>query len=406
MATGIPIGRLGPLAVALGIGAAMAISGAAAAGADSADSPSVRSESRSEAGPSTRSETGHRQRPDQAPSRARTASTPAARQSAALPPAAAGQSAAAPSARQRAAAATGGGLGALLNNRTPTVSAGGSEQSTGGVVRGEINAADDDSGPLTYSVTRQPEHGSVAIETDGTYTYTADPALAATGTSDTFVVSVSDADSGFHIHGLLGLLNLLTFGLIGSSGHVATVTVGVTVAPFAGANRPPSGTVSAGSPDPVSGVVTGAVIGSDPDADPLTYSGSATTGKGTVSVSTAGAFVYTPTAAARQNAAAPGATPADLQDGFTVTVSDGHGGTAPVAVTVAVLPAGSPADRWPPSPVPKDSAPTPPAAATAASSTSPTSPPTARARCSGRSTNPVRGTSCSRSAGSSTPRSI
>ena len=334
MATGIPIGRLGPLAVALGIGAAMAISGAAAAGADSADSPSVRSESRSEAGPSTRSETGHRQRPDRAPSLARPAPS-AARQSAVVP------------ARQRAAAATGGGLGALLNNRTPTVSAGRGEQSPGGVVRGEIDAVDDDSGPLTYSVTRQPEHGSVAIETDGTYTYIADPALAATGTSDTFVVSVSDADSGFHIHGLLGLLNLLTFGLIGSSGHVATVTVGVTVAPFAGANRPPSGTVSAGSPDPVSGVVTGAVIGFDPDGDPLTYSGSATTGKGTVSVSTAGTFVYTPTAAARQNAAASGATPADLQDGFTVTVSDGYGGTAPVAVTVAILPAGSPAVALP-----------------------------------------------------------
>ena len=347
MVTGIPIGRLGPLAVALGIGAAMAISGAAAAGADSADSPSVRSGSRSDAGPSTRSETGHRQRSDRAPSLARPTLTPAAGQSAALPSAAAGQSGAAPSARQRSAAATGGGLGALLNNRTPTVSAGGGEQSAGGVVRGEINAADEDSSPLSYSVTRQPEHGSVTVETDGTYTYTADPALAATGTSDTFVVSVSDAGSGLHVHGLLGLLNLLTFGLIGSSGHVATVTVGVTVAPFGGVNRPPSGTVSVGSPDPVTGVVTGAVIGSDPDGDPLTYSGSATTGKGTVSVSTAGAFVYTPTAAARQNAAASGATPADLQDVFTVTISDGHGGTAPVAVTVAVLPVGSPAVALP-----------------------------------------------------------
>jgi VCBS repeat-containing protein len=335
MVTGIPIGRLGSLAVALGIGAAMAIAGTPAAGADSADSPSVRTESRSEAGPSTRSETGRRQRPDRAPSLARPA------------PSAARQSAVAPSARQRPAAATGGGLGALLNNRTPTVSAGRSEQSPGGVVRGEINAADDDSSPLTYAVTRQPEHGSVAVETDGTYIYTADPALAATGTSDTFVVSVSDADSGFHIHGLLGLLNLLTFGLIGSSGHVATVTVGVTVAPFAGTNRAPTGTVSAGSPDPVSGVVTGAVIGSDPDGDPLTYTGSTTTGKGTVSVNTAGTFVYTPTAAARQNAAAPTATPADLQDGFTVTISDGYGGTAPVAVTVAVLPAGSPAVALP-----------------------------------------------------------
>ena len=327
-----PVGRLGPLAAALGIGAAMALAGAAVADADAGDpaapanSTSVRTEPRSDAPrsdarPSPGPETGQRHRADRAPSRGT-----------------------APRARQRsAAAATGGGLGALLNNRTPTVSAGRAAQSPGGVVRGQLDAADEDSSPLGYTVTRQPEHGSVAVEPDGSYTYTADPALAATGTSDTFTVSVSDAGSGFHIHGLLGLLNLLTFGLIGSSGHVATVTVGVTVAPFSGANRPPSGTVSAGSPDPVSGVITGAVIGSDPDGDPLTYSGSATTGKGTVSVSTTGTFVYTPTAAARQNAAASGAAPADLQDGFTVTISDGHGGSAPVAVTVAVLPAGSPA---------------------------------------------------------------
>ena len=37
------------------------------------------------------------------------------------------------------------------------------------------------------------------------------PALAATGTIDSFRVAVSDAGAGFHVHGLLGLLNLLTF---------------------------------------------------------------------------------------------------------------------------------------------------------------------------------------------------
>jgi hypothetical protein len=55
--------------------------------------------------------------------------------------------------------------------------------------------------------------------------------------------------------------------------------------------------------------------------------------------SSTGAFTYTPTVAARNNAAAPGVTAADLQDNFTVTVSDGRGGTAAAAVTVAVSPA-------------------------------------------------------------------
>jgi hypothetical protein len=72
----------------------------------------------------------------------------------------------------------------------------------------------------------------------------------------------------------------------------------------------------------------------------LAYSAPATTAKGAVSIGAGtGAFTYTPTVAARNNAAAPGATAADLQDNFTVTVSDGRGGTATAAVTVAVSPA-------------------------------------------------------------------
>lgn len=152
---------------------------------------------------------------------------------------------------------------------------------------------------------------------------------------------VSDAEADLHLHGLLGLINLLTFGLIGSSGHVGSATVGVTVAPFALTNRAPTGTASVGGPDPTTGTVTGAILGSDPDGDTLSYTGPSATAKGTVSLdSGAGTFTYTPTAAARQTAAAPTAAPADLQDSFTVTVSDGRGGTAPVTVTVAVLPAG------------------------------------------------------------------
>ena len=47
-------------------------------------------------------------------------------------------------------------------------------------------------------------------------------------------------------------------------------------------------------------------------------------------------FTYTPTAAARQVAAAPGATSADQSDSFTVTVSDGYGGTVNVEIEVPI----------------------------------------------------------------------
>jgi len=215
-----------------------------------------------------------------------------------------------------------------------------SGESATGVVSGQLNAADPDSTSLTYRVTQTPAHGSVAVSADGSYAYTPDPEIAATGTTDSFRVSVSDADSGFHIHGLVGLINLLTFGLVGTSGHTDSATVAVTVAPFTPGNRAPVvGTPAVGSANAVTGVVTGSVSATDADGDTLAYSAPATTTKGAVSIGAGtGAFTYTPTVAARNNAAATGATAADLQDSFTVTVSDGRGGTATAAVTVAVSP--------------------------------------------------------------------
>ena len=53
---------------------------------------------------------------------------------------------------------------------------------------------------------------------------------------------------------------------------------------------------------------------------------------------TTGAFTYTPTIPARQNAAKAGATAADKADTFTVAINDGFGGTATLAVNVAVSP--------------------------------------------------------------------
>ena len=56
--------------------------------------------------------------------------------------------------------------------------------------------------------------------------------MAVTGASDSFRVTVTDAGAGFHIHGLSGLINAVSFGLIGDPGHSATTVVNLTVAPF------------------------------------------------------------------------------------------------------------------------------------------------------------------------------
>ncbi|MFM8597426.1 MAG: Ig-like domain-containing protein, partial [Mycobacterium sp.] len=179
---------------------------------------------------------------------------------------------------------------------------------------------------------------------DGTWTYTPDPALAATGVTDTFEVQVSDAPSGFAIHGLPGLLHLLSFGLLGTRGDTSTSTVTVRVSPFTTggpANNPPTGTFAITATNASTGVVSGVVSGRDADGDPLSYSAPASTAKGSVSINaTSGVFSYTPTPAARTAAAAPGATAADLQDTFSVTLTDGRGGSGAVAVVVAVTPAG------------------------------------------------------------------
>jgi hypothetical protein len=127
----------------------------------------------------------------------------------------------------------------LLNNQSPTLRPTQTGQGPNGVVNGQLNPVDPDSAVLTYSVTQNPVHGAVAVAANGSYTYTPDASLAATGTTDSFGVSVSDAGSGFHFHGIAGLLNALSFGLLGRSGHTSTATVAVTVAPFGPPNPPP-----------------------------------------------------------------------------------------------------------------------------------------------------------------------
>ena len=78
-------------------------------------------------------------------------------------------------------------------------------------------------------------------------------------------------------------------------------------------------------------MVTGTVTATDSDGDTLSYTGPTSTAKGTVVVNSNGTFTYTPTDAARHKALAGGAA---AKDSFTVTASDGYGGTLAVPVSV------------------------------------------------------------------------
>lgn len=96
--------------------------------------------------------------------------------------------------------------------------------------------------------------------------------------------------------------------------------------------------------DVETGKISGAVYFADPDGDPMSYSAPATTGTGgtvTVVFGT-GTFTYTPTEAARMNAGGPEATWADRHDSFVVTVTgyadDGGQLTTTQTVTLEISP--------------------------------------------------------------------
>ena len=212
MAAGPLVGRLGPLAAAVGLGAAVLVGGTGMAAADTGASDAVNAASPRAGAHRTVAPAG--------------LSTRRAVRAASRQPRAVAR------ATNRTAAAASTGWAALLNNQTPTLSPMQTAQASDGVVTGRLNASDDDSDVLSYTVTALPAHGTVVVADDGGYSYTPDPTVAATGATDSFSVAASDAGSGFHLHGLGGLLNLLTFGLLGSAGHTTVRTVNVTVAPF------------------------------------------------------------------------------------------------------------------------------------------------------------------------------
>jgi VCBS repeat-containing protein len=135
-------------------------------------------------------------------------------------------------------------FGKIVLNPRPDISydAGENVQLPGAVV-GFLNPHDrdlepDDLDELTYQATDLDEGASLNIDDTGAFLYTPpDTWDGTTPYTDTFYVTVSDADSGPHIHGLAGLLSP-------NGGHTDTEKVVVTVDPLS-----PTG------PDPVTGTV-------------------------------------------------------------------------------------------------------------------------------------------------------
>ncbi|MCC3376308.1 Ig-like domain-containing protein [Cohnella sp. REN36] len=200
---------------------------------------------------------------------------------------------------------------------------------------GTVKGTDPDGNPLTYTKGSDPQHGTVVVNPDGTWTYVPTPGYVG---KDSFTVIVDDGKGGT---------------------TTSTITVDVTdpgssnpppstpTPPPGTANQPPSvqdQTVTGQKDTPV----TGNVNGTDPDGDPLTYAKGSDPQHGTATVNPNGTWTYVPK---------PGFVGSDS---FTVTVSDGRGGvvTSTVKINVTDPGAGTPPGTDPTNPDPVD--PTPP----------------------------------------------
>lgn len=194
---------------------------------------------------------------------------------------------------------------------------------TTGAVTGTVGVTDADRDVLKYTVTGNPTKGTLSVKADGTFTYT--PTSAARHAASTVNAGPSLTTDSFNV------------SVTDGRGGVVATTVTVNISP---SNKAPTYTLTVGTPSSTTGVVTGKVTASDAEFDVRKFTVS-TAGKGTVVVTSTGAFTYTPTAQARHAAASLTATLADKQDTFTVTIDDGHGGVVPVAVKVAISPTNS-----------------------------------------------------------------
>nr|WP_315458948.1 Ig-like domain-containing protein [uncultured Sphingorhabdus sp.] len=162
-----------------------------------------------------------------------------------------------------------------------------------------VKATDGNNDTLTYAVGTSPTNGTVTVNADGSYVYT--PKANYNG-ADSFTVTVSDGKGGS-----------------------ATQTVKVTVNSVNDAPAFAAAEVAPTAFNEDNGLV-GTVRATDTEGDALTYAVGTRPTNGSVTVNADGSYVYTP------NANYNGA------DSFTVTASDGKGGSATQTVKLTINP--------------------------------------------------------------------
>ncbi len=158
------------------------------------------------------------------------------------------------------------------------------------------NDTDSDSTSLTATALTQPTHGTLVLNTDGTFTYT--PQAGYRGT-DSFTYRVSD----------------------GTANATGTVNIKVNAVPVAANDSYTANEDTALSITAANGVLKN---DTDADSDPLTATVVTQPSHGTLVLATNGSFTYTP--AANYSGT----------DSFTYKVNDGSTDSAPATVTITI----------------------------------------------------------------------
>ncbi|WP_349269069.1 hypothetical protein MPNTM1_04432 [Mycolicibacterium parafortuitum] len=192
--------------------------------------------------------------------------------------------------------------------------------STQNVVTGTPPASPNKPGVfVSYTLGTTPTKGTVTSfnPATGAFTYTRNAALGHSTSPNDFVTVIATDVDGRQV-----TLRMAVAPSVPNTAPVANVTTAPTVGSLSGTVQTSSGKITA----------------TDADGDSLTYTASGLASGASVTFQSDGTFTYVTNIAtsARHAAAKVGATAAQKNQSFTVTVSDGFGGNTNVVVSVPI----------------------------------------------------------------------
>ncbi|MBU9765510.1 hypothetical protein FR943_16855 [Mycobacterium sp. TNTM28] len=200
------------------------------------------------------------------------------------------------------------------------------DTSTQGVVTGALPAPTADAGMFSYALGSGPSYGTLSFNpATGAFTYTRTATDHSTPAADSFTVIATDAN------GRTVTLKVPVQPTVADTAPTLTLTTAPTVGTLSGSTDTTGSATSTQT-------TTGKFTSTDDDGDTVTYSASTGSLGGTLTFNSDGNFTYTGTLSnkVRHAAAKIGATAAQMNDTFTVTASDGYGGTATYTLNVPI----------------------------------------------------------------------